>query len=354
MDESCVGQGLQKVARECGLAAAAASSAVVQCLMPSKRALPPVTFIETMDCLPVPKIPEGEQWSYEIKLDGYRLEAIKHKGKVSLYSRRQNLLNEKFGYIAEALAELPAATVLDGELVALDDNGITNFNLLQNFKSARGKIHYYAFDVLVHKGKSVIDRPLTERREILAKIVPRNEHISLSAVETGTAQQILKFVTAHGLEGVIAKQADSHYEPGKRSGLWTKTRIDVSQEFVIGGFTPGSNGFDAILIGFYRDGVLQYAAKVRAGFVPASRRDLAKHFKGLSIKICPFVNLPEKGGGRWGEGLTVEKMKECTWLKPELVVRVAFREWTDASHLRHTKYEALRDDKDPKKVVRET
>src|ERR1700733_12799482 len=139
-------------------------------------------FIETMDCLPVSTVPEGPEWTYEIKLDGYRLEAVKAKGKVKIYSRRKNVLNEKFGYIAEALKRLPDDTVLDGELVALDDEKRSNFNLLQNFRSAELRIHYYAFDVLTHKGKSLLEKPLAQRREILAKILPRNKHISLSAV----------------------------------------------------------------------------------------------------------------------------------------------------------------------------
>jgi ATP-dependent DNA ligase len=105
-------------------------------------------FIETMDCLPVEKLPEGSEWTYEIKLDGYRLEAVKSNGKVTVYSRRHNVLNEKFGYIADALKKLPDETVLDGELVAVDESGKTDFNLLQNFKSAASNIHYYAFDVL--------------------------------------------------------------------------------------------------------------------------------------------------------------------------------------------------------------
>jgi DNA ligase D-like protein (predicted ligase) len=309
-------------------------------------------FIETMDCLPVSTVPEGPEWTYEIKLDGYRLEAVKAKGKVKVYSRRKNLLNEKFGYIAEALKKLPDDTVLDGELVALDDEKRSNFNLLQNFKSAELRIHYYAFDVLTHKGKSLLDRPLAERREILAKILPRNEHVSLSAVGH-SAKQMLTFVKKHGLEGIIAKRADSPYEPGKRSGLWSKYRINLGQEFVVGGFTPG-NPFDAIIIGFYRGKDLMFAGRIRAGFVPATRREVFAKLKGLKIAKCPFVNLPEKEPGRWGQGLTAEKMKSCVWVKPEVVVRIDFAEWTGADKLRHPKFFAIRDDKDPRKVVRET
>jgi DNA ligase D-like protein (predicted ligase) len=317
-------------------------------LTPKKSAV----FIETMDCLPVTKVPEGPEWTYEIKLDGYRLEAVKSKAKVTVYSRRHNVLNEKFGYIADALADLPDETVIDGEIVAMDEEGRSNFNLLQNFRSAELSIHYYGFDALMHKGKSLIGRPLAERREILAKILPRNDHVSLSAVGTSAAQ-MLKFVKDHGLEGIVAKRADSVYEPGKRTGLWSKYRVNLGQEFVIGGYTPG-NPFDAIIIGFYRGKDLMFAGRVRAGFVPATRREVFAKVKGLKIAKCPFANLPEKEPGRWGQGLTAEKMKACIWVKPEIVVRIDFAEWTGADKLRHTKYVALRNDKAPRKVVRET
>jgi DNA ligase D-like protein (predicted ligase) len=305
-----------------------------------------------MECLGVTKLPEGPEWTYEIKLDGYRLEAVKTAKEVTLYSRRGNILNAKFSYIAEALAKLPSSTILDGEVVALDADSRSDFNLLQNFRSAESRIHYYAFDMLMLKGKSLLGRPLAERRELLAKVLPQNEHVGLSAVGTQLGH-MLEFVTSHGLEGVVAKRADSVYEPGKRSGSWSKHRINQGQEFVIGGYTPGSFGFDAIIIGFYRGKELQFAARVRAGFVPATRRALFAKIEPLKIEKCPFANLPEKSEGRWGQGLTAEKMKGCIWVKPKLVVRIDFAEWTGADKLRHTQFVAMRDDKDPRKVVRE-
>lgn len=305
-----------------------------------------------MECLPVAKIPEGPDWTYEIKLDGYRLEAVKSRGKVTLYSRRRNILNSKFGYIADALKELPDDTVLDGELVALNAEGHADFDMLQNFKSAERHIHYYAFDVLMQKGKLLTGRPLAERRAVLAKILPRNNHVSLSAVSP-SASQMLTFVEKHGLEGVIAKRADSVYEPGERTGAWSKYRINLGQEFIVGGYTPG-DPFDALIVGFYRGKDLMFAARVRAGFVPATRRQVFAKLKGLKISKCPFVNLPEAAPGRWGQGLTAEKMKSCIWVKPEIVVRIEFAEWTGADKLRHTQFFAIRDDKDPRKVVRET
>lgn len=313
-----------------------------------------VGFLKTMDCLAVPKIPEGPEWTYEIKLDGFRVEAVKQHGKVTLYSRRGNILNEKYPYIAIALKDLPEDTILDGELVALGSKGRSVFNLLQNFRSSEAQIHYYPFDILTLKGKDLTQQPLAERRQILNKVAPVNDYVSLSAVSPGPAADILKFVKTHGLEGVVAKRADSVYEPGKRTGLWRKCRINLSQEFVIGGYTPGTHGIDAVIIGFYRGKELIYAARVRAGFVPATRRDTFAKIKHLQAQASPFANLPEKTAGRWGEGLTAAKMKDCVWLRPEAVARIDFLEWTGGDHLRHPKFIALRDDKDPRKVVRET
>jgi DNA ligase D-like protein (predicted ligase) len=324
--------------------------------MPAKRkqTVARVAFIESMECLPVTKLPDGPAWTYEIKLDGFRLEAVKNSGETTLYSRRKNVLNRKFPYIATALKDLPDATVIDGELVALDADGRSDFNLLQNFRSAEKQIHYYVFDILIHRGKRLTELPLSERRSILAKVLKPNNHITLSAVEHRSAAHMLKFVTQHGLEGVIAKRSDTVYEAGKRTGSWSKHRINLGQEFVIGGYTPGTQGFDALIVGFYRGKELIYAARVRAGFVPATRHEVFAEIKHLKSAKCPFVNLPELGDGRWGQGLTAEKMKTCVWLKPQAVVRIDFLEWTGADHLRHTKFVAMRDDKDPRKILRET
>jgi bifunctional non-homologous end joining protein LigD len=165
---------------------------------------------------------------------------------------------------------------------------------------------------------------------------------------------MLKWVKKNGLEGVVAKREDSVYQPGVRSGLWSKYRINLGQEFVVGGYIPSNLGVDSLVVGFYRGKDLIYAARVRAGFVPATRREVFGKIKHLKTQKCPFVNLPELEEGRWGQGLTVEKMKQCVWLKPETVARIEFLEWTGADHLRHTKFAGLRDDKDPRRVVRET
>ena len=158
---------------------------------------------------------------------------------------------------------------------------------------------------------------------------------------------------AQELEGLVAKRLDSRYEAGLRSGAWMKMRVNRGQEFVIGGYTRGTKTFDALVFGYYKGKDLFYAARTRNGFTPATRLAVFKKFAGLEIPNCPFVNLPEPRGGRWGQGLTAAKMKECVWLKPKLVAQIEFLEWTGENHLRHSKFVALREGKTPKGVHRE-
>ena len=157
-----------------------------------------------------------------------------------------------------------------------------------------------------------------------------------------------------GLEGVVGKRIGSIYEPGERSGAWIKLRTNMEQEFVIGGYIPGARGFDALLVGVYEKKQLIFVAKVKNGFVPRIRDEIFPALKALQTVPCPFKNLPEKKASRWGESLTAEKMEQCRWVKPRLVCQVAFVEWTDAGHLRHCTFVAMRDDKNSSEVVRET
>ena len=152
----------------------------------------------------------------------------------------------------------------------------------------------------------------------------------------------------------MAKRKNSRYESGQRSGAWQKMRVNQGQEFVIGGYTRAPRAFDALIFGYYQDGQLLYVARTRNGFTPASRDQLCKRFKSLETSTCPFVNLPETRSGRWGQGLTVEKMAECVWLAPVLVGQFEFLEWTPDDHLRHSRFVGLRQDKKPTDVVRES
>jgi len=153
-------------------------------------------------------------------------------------------------------------------------------------------------------------------------------------------------------EGVVAKRKGSMYEPGQRSGAWLKYKINRSQEFVIGGYTVG-NPFDALIIGCYEGGKLQFVSKVRNGFVPHARRAMFPYLQEIISDKCPFANLPEKRRGPWALNLTNNEMQKCCWLKPLLVAQVEFTEWTQDGHLRHSTFVGLREDKDPGQCVRE-
>jgi len=147
---------------------------------------------------------------------------------------------------------------------------------------------------------------------------------------------MLTAARAQGLEGVVAKRKDSRYEIGKRSGSWAKYRLNSGQELVIGGYIPGTYGVDAIVVGYYRGKDLIYVARIRNGFVPASRRQIFARLKPLLISKCPCANLPETHKGRWGEGLTAADMEKCVWVRPEIVARIEFLGWTESDHLRHS------------------
>ena len=211
------------------------------------------------------------------------------------------------------------------------------------------------FDVMVLAGRDVMREPLQMRRGLLEKqILPRlGEPVRYAAPLDASLPVLIESVKAQGLEGLVAKRLDSRYETGLRSGAWQKMRVNRGQEFVIGGYTVGTKTFDALVFGYYESDRLIYAARTRNGFTPVVREQLFKKFRGLEIKDCPFVNLPEAKSGRWGAGLTAAKMKDCRWLKPVLVAQIEFLEWTGENHLRHTKFIALRDDKPAREVRRE-
>jgi DNA ligase D-like protein (predicted ligase) len=316
--------------------------------------LRPAAFIEPMECLAVPKVPDGSEWVYEIKLDGYRALGIKSDGGVRLRSRRNNSFNHHYPLIVEALGDLPEDTVVDGEVVALDGSGFPNFSLLQNYRSEASRIHFFVFDLLVYQGRDIARLPLIERRGILRSAVNFNYgRVRITDYIEGSSTDILHAIRQQGLEGIIGKRKDSIYEIGKRSGSWIKFRVNRGQELVIGGYIPGAHGLDSLVVGYYKGKNLVYVARVRNGFVPASRRQVFGKLKNLEVPDCPFVNLPEKHRSRWGEGLTAEDMKKCVWLRPELVAQIEFLEWTESDHLRHSRFVGLREDKSARSVVKE-
>ena len=314
--------------------------------MPSVKAKKPTTsaenlrFIEPMYARLVHELPAGNEWLYEVKFDGYRCLAGRDARGVTLWSRRGNLFTKQFPQIAQACEQLPPNTLVDGEIVALDESGRVSFNLLQHHRSKAQALVFYAFDVLIYRGRSVLDVPLYFRRQVLHRIFEDSNAapIGLSeSIEAGPTD-LMRVVKEFDFEGIVAKRRDSLYESGKRTGVWVKYKVNKSQEFVIGGYTPG-HPFDALIVGYYEGDKLYYAAKVRNGFVPRVRQEVYQRFKGLETDACPFANLPEKKRTQWA--LTKEEMKNCRWLRPELVAQIEFGEWTPDGHLRHSKFIGL-------------
>lgn len=301
------------------------------------------------------ELPEGPAWLYELKLDGYRALVIKDGDAVEIRSRNNKSLTAMYPAIAVAARRLKAdSLVIDGEVVAVDREGRPSFQALQHRAEHPGHaIAYYAFDLLHLNGVDLTGSSL-ERRIAQLPALLRGSGLLLSEPLAGTAAEIVDAVRRLGLEGVIAKRRDSRYHTGARSLDWLKFRTDRQQEFVVGGYRPGDHGIDALLVGYFEGKRLRFAAKVRAGFTPRSRREAHARLTPIHAPNCPFADLPSSRSAHWGGGVTAEQMKEIRWVKPVLLAQVRFVEWTAEGHLRHAAFLGLRDDKAARDVIRET
>jgi bifunctional non-homologous end joining protein LigD len=323
---------------------------------PSARA----RFIEPMKAKLVEKPPTTGDWIYELKFDGIRLIGVKKDKKVSLLSRNQNELTERFPEIVEAIKTLPAREcVIDGEVVALDDEGRSSFQLLQarEMDGRKNPVYFYAFDLLQLDGKSLLSLPVEARKNVLEKLCAGPaDSIRYSGAIGRDAQRLLHEVKRRGLEGIIGKQRNSVYEPGRRSGAWIKLKCVHEQEFVIGGYTPPQGArkyFGAILVGYYEKEKLAFAGKVGTGFTAESLAMLHKKFQKEARDDCPFVDLPSKQNGQWVQDITPSMMRKMHWVNPVFVCEIKFAEWTRDKKLRAPVFLGLREDKNPTEVVRE-
>ena len=324
------------------------------CLVARPVRRPPPAFVEPMTARLVQQLPEGAEWLYEVKLDGYRALLSKGGDDVRLRSRNDRDLSAAYPEIIAAGRKLRAETaLLDGEIVAVDRHGVPSFQALQ-YRSAHPQhtIAYYAFDLLHLNGNSLVALPLQERRRQLPDVIAQSG-LLMSETLSGAAAEVCEAVRGLGLEGVIAKRRDSRYESGLRTGAWQKVKLDRQQEFVVGGFRPGPLGIDALLVGYHDDDGLKFAGKVRAGFTPHLRREVFDRVRGLRIAACPFVDLPNSRTSHWGGGVTPEQMPEMQWVRPQVVAQIRFVEWTADGHLRHAAFLGLRDDKRVRQVRRE-
>jgi bifunctional non-homologous end joining protein LigD len=312
-------------------------------------------FVTPMLARPVNELPSGTGWLYELKLDGYRVLVLKSRGNVTLFSRRGNNLSNIYPTITRAFTFLPDNTMVDGELVVLDELGRPSFSALQKSRFTPDALHFYVFDLLAYQGRDLRKLPLVERRELLEGYVLKGmrDPIRLSAVFNTSPEPLIAAAKKSGLEGVIGKRAGSRYESGERSGAWVKYKTNKGQELVIGGYKPGTTGFEYLLVGYYEGKDLIFIAKIRNGFTPALRLEIAKSFPKLRTSVCPFANLPELASARRGEAITADVMKKIQWLRPKLVAQIEFTEWTKGNHLRHSKFVGLRSDKKAAEVIKE-
>ena len=304
----------------------------------------PARFVPPMKAVSVDSVPQGK-WRLELKLDGYRAIAVINGDDIELWSRNHNPLTDDYPEVVDALKTVRCANaVIDGEIVALDEQGHSRFQLLQQ----RGVMHrppivYYVFDLLHHDGRSLLRVPIEERQMSLEVLVgKKSKALRFSPVFETEPATLLAAVRKQGLEGIIAKKPGSLYEPDRRSGTWLKCKVHGEQEFVIGGFTPPKKSrpyLGAILVGYHRGKHLVFAGKVGSGFNHASLQSLHRELTKRKIDAPPFVNPPREKG--------------VTWIRPELVGQVKFAEWTHDGVLRQPVFLGLRDDKPAKEVVRE-
>ena len=310
----------------------------------------PFTEVNVELAEPTDSVPSGNQWLFEVKYDGYRIVAFAEGDRVRLVTRNGNDYTDRFPAIASSLSQWATgrAMVLDGELVATDANGRTDFQALQSFlRDPAGKRpSYVVFDLLALDGEDLRDRPLIERKELLKDLMEdAPDDLRYSAHVRGGGEDGLRAACEQHLEGIVGKRAGSPYR-GARNGDWIKLKCGNVQELVIGGYTQSAKrarGISSLLLGRYEKDLLVYAGRVGSGLGEAASRELLTAFEGLERSDSPFAEAPKARAG-----------ERITWLDPQLMAQVKFTEWTRDGLLRHASYQGLRTDKDPRDVHRET
>jgi bifunctional non-homologous end joining protein LigD len=288
-------------------------------------------------------------WIFERKLDGVRTVVVRDERGTRLYSRTEKPMDRTYPELVEALGAGPAL-VADGEVVAFE-GAQTSFSRLQarlglndpdRARATGVAVYLYLFDVMVVEGRDVTGLALRSRKKLLRAALNFADPIRFSAHRNTDGEAFLEQACAKGWEGLIAKRADAVYRPGKRSDAWLKFKCVREQELVIGGWTDPAgarHGFGALLVGVYDGDTLRYAGKVGTGFNEQLLHSLRQRFDPLAVERSPFTGTVREKGAHW--------------LRPELVAEVGFTEWTREGRLRHPRYLGLREDKNPRDVVRE-
>jgi bifunctional non-homologous end joining protein LigD len=299
---------------------------------------------------------DDPEWMFEVKWDGYRTISFIRNGNVFLQSRNGKNFTEKYYPVTESLSDWKFSAVVDSEIIVLNNRGISDFGKLQNWRSeSDGELVMYVFDLLWYEGRNLMKLPLTDRQSILKDIFPANDdRIRLSEVFESRGTEFFRAAEKLGLEGIIAKKADSPYIPDSRSKSWLKIKVHKRQETVIGGYTVNEGTdklFSALLLGVYEKGQLVYVGKVGTGFTEKLQREMIKMFNPLKINKSPFSTEPDVNQpSRFRPN---PPRAEAVWLKPELVCEVVYSEITSDGVFRHPSFKGMRTDKKASEVVRE-
>jgi bifunctional non-homologous end joining protein LigD len=287
--------------------------------------------------------PSGAGWVHEIKHDGYRIQARVEDGEVRLYTRGGLDWTKHFRAVADEIGKLKIRDgLIDGEIVALQQDGLSSFQNLQKEIGRRNprNLHYFAFDLLNLNGRDLRALPLLDRKHALATLIPENA-VTLHYVKHLTEEdgaKIIKGAKDLGVEGIVSKRAAASYVPG-RGAAWLKTKVRMQQEFVIGGFL-GEKTLGSLLVGYYLEGRLIYAGRVGSAFTDRERARLFTALTSIRRPTSPFALIPKKE-------------TKAHWVDPALIANVAFLSWTANGLLRHPAFRGVRLDKQAFEVGRD-
>lgn len=318
--------------------------------LPGSRKAKLPAFISPQLATLVKEPPSGDKWLHELKFDGYRMLCRIDRGRVTFWSRNGKDWTDKFVNVAEAVKSLKVPrAIIDGEIVIVDAQGRSSFQKLQRAmgKAVISGFAYQVFDLIYLDGFNLTRTPLKDRKDLLEDIFKsagQRNVLRYSEHFQGNGDAFFKHACEYGIEGIVSKLADSPYE-STRNRNWLKVKCSKQQEFVIVGYTPSSKGlpgFGSLVLGVYEKGKLVFAGRVGTGFTFKQRSDLKKQLDKLSRNNSPLIVIPRDPG-----------LRETHWTEPHMIAEVAFTEWTSDGSIRHPSFQGLREDKNPKEVVRE-